>query len=76
MECHISLKAIISKDLFPVSLIWQYQTVKVFNKNTGSSQQYYFTEEIYVDYIDISLHPVTFSSTLTIISLMPTSELY
>ncbi len=27
------------------------QTVKVFNKNTGSSQQYYFTEEIYVDYI-------------------------
>ncbi|NJD53672.1 MAG: hypothetical protein FIB07_12480 [Candidatus Methanoperedens sp.] len=27
------------------------QTVRVYNKNTGSNQQYYFTEEIYVDYI-------------------------
>ncbi|HYN44493.1 MAG TPA: hypothetical protein VER35_00690 [Candidatus Limnocylindrales bacterium] len=27
------------------------QTIRVFNKNTGSTQQYYFTEEIYVDYI-------------------------
>jgi len=27
------------------------QTIKIFNKNTGSSQQYFFTEELYVDYI-------------------------
>ncbi len=33
------------------------QTIKIFNKNTGSTQQYYFTEELYVDYIGHISHP-------------------